>query len=75
MRRYGDPAGDSRIRAFEFSADGITVEFQDGAIYRYDHANTGLANIQQMKQLALSGKGLNRYIDRYARRNYALRLR
>jgi hypothetical protein len=75
MRHYGDSTGESRVRAFEFSADGITVEFSDGTIYRYDHATTGLANVQQMKQLALSGKGLNGYIDRYARRNYAIRLR
>lgn len=75
MKRYGDSTGEFRIHAFEFNADGITIEFSDGSVYRYDSANTGLANIQQMKQLALSGKGLGGYIDRYARRNYAIRLR
>lgn len=82
MRRYRRPgdegldtdAGGGGVQAFEFSVDGITVAFGDGAVYRYDHASAGLANIQQMKQLALNGEGLDRYIRLYARDAHAARL-
>lgn len=81
MRRYrcpgdeGTGAGGDGVQAFEFSVDGITVEFDNGAVYRYDHASAGLANIQQMKQLALSGHGLDHYIRLYAHNAHAARLR
>ncbi len=74
MRRYGDPEGTSSVRAFEFSVDSITVEFSDGTVYLYNHSSAGLANVQQMKQLALSGKGLDHYITHYARKAHAAQL-
>jgi len=75
MRPYGQSGGNIGVRAFEISVDSITVEFNDGAVYLYNHSSTGIANVQQMKQLALSGDGLDSYIDLYARRAHAERLR
>jgi len=75
MQRYGNAGGDSGIRAFEPGADSITVEFSDGAIYRYTYASAGASCIEQMKQLALRGSGLNGYINSYAKRAYESRLR
>ncbi len=74
MRRYGDPEGTSSIRAFELSVDSITVEFSDGTVFLYNHSSTGLANVQQMKQLALNGQGLDHYITHYARKAHAAQL-
>jgi hypothetical protein len=75
MQRYGNLGGDSGVRAFEISSDSITVEFSDGAVYLYNYSSAGTANIEQMKQLALSGSGLNSYINRNVRKAYAARLR
>ena len=75
MQRYGNTGGDSGIRAFESGADSIAVEFGDGATYRYTYASAGAVNIEQMKQLALRGSGLNGYINRYVKNAYESRLR
>jgi hypothetical protein len=74
MRRYGDTDGNCSVRAFELSVDSITVEFSDGTVYLYNHSSAGIANIQQMKQLALNGKGLDNYIIHYARKAHAAQL-
>lgn len=75
MQRYGNGGGDSGIRSFEFGADSITVEFSDGAIYRYTYASAGASTIEQLKKLALRGSGLNGYINRYAKHAYESRIR
>ncbi len=75
MHRYVNGEADSDIKAFELSSDSITVEFSDGTVYLYDCSSAGVANIQQMKQLALSGRGLNTYINNYAKRDHAVRIR
>ncbi|WP_243295606.1 hypothetical protein [Geothrix mesophila] len=75
MQRYGNAGGDSGIRAFECGTDSITVEFSDGAVYRYTYRSAGAGVIEQMKQLALRGSGLNGYINRHAKNAYESRLR
>jgi len=75
MHRYVNDEAHSDINGFELSSDSITVEFSDGTVYLYDCSSAGVANIQQMKQLALSGKGLNAYINSYAQRAQAVRIR
>jgi hypothetical protein len=75
MQRYGNAGGDSGISAYEFGGDWITVEFSDGAAYRYTYASAGAGCIEQMKQLAQRGSGLNGYINRYAKHGYESRLR
>lgn len=75
MQRYLDAGGDSGVAAFEISQDSIIVQFHDGAAYLYNHASAGSSNIEQMKQLALSGRGLNSFINRYVRKRYVARLR
>ena len=75
MRPYANVGGDSGVAAFEVAADSITVQFRDGATYLYNYLRTGSAHIEQMKQLALGGSGLNSYINRCVRKSYAARLK
>lgn len=75
MHPYANAGGDSGVAAFEVAADSITVQFRDGATYLYNYAETGSSHIEQMKQLAVGGSGLNSYINRYVRKSYAARLR
>jgi hypothetical protein len=74
MQQYGNYGGDSGVAAFEIGSDSITVEFSDGATYLYNYQVTGSANVEEMKRLALSGTGLNSYINRHVRKAYAMKL-
>lgn len=75
MKNYADIGGDSGISQYETGADYIDVLFKDGSLYRYTAASAGPANLAQMKELALSGNGLNAFINRNVKKGYSARLR
>lgn len=75
MQHYANLGRNSGVRAFEVGSNLIDVQFNDGSVYRYTYASTGSTYIEQMKQLAVAGRGLNSFIGRYVRKNYAARLR
>lgn len=49
----------------------IDVEFGDGSIYTYTESSVGHANLQKMIQLANAGQGLNSFINRQVKYQYA----
>lgn len=71
MERYKNLGGDSGVVAYEIGPDFIRVQFSDGAIYLYTYASAGSHNIEQMKQLATRGQGLNTFINTTVRKAYA----
>ncbi len=71
MMNYKRLAGDSGVVAYRLEEDAIEVRFVDGAVYRYSYASTGRAHVDQMKLLAMEGKGLSTYISKYVRDKYA----
>jgi hypothetical protein len=71
MQRYANRSGDSGVVAFEIDQTSIKVQFRDGWIYVYTFASTGAANVEEMKRLALAGQGLNSFISRVVRKNFA----
>lgn len=75
MQTYANRGGDSGIRGFTLTPNSITVVFSDGSEYLYDNVRPGQSAVQQMRALAHAGQGLNEYINRYVRGNYAARLR
>lgn len=75
MQRYLNLSRNSGISAFQIESNLIDVQFNDGSIYRYTYASTGSYYIEQMKQLAASGRGLNSFIGRHVKKNYAAKLR
>ncbi|HEY8271526.1 MAG TPA: hypothetical protein VIG33_11615 [Pseudobdellovibrionaceae bacterium] len=72
---YKNLSGVSGILRFKINRDSIEVEFHDGAVYLYDEAITGRVHVERMKELARAGKGLNSYISRAVRKNYARKLK
>ncbi|MEP9326466.1 hypothetical protein PPMP20_25510 [Paraburkholderia phymatum] len=73
MKRYRDLSGRSGVVAYELSETWVSVKFSDGTLYRYDYAATGRKDVEEMKSLAIAGRGLSTYIsqvvkDRYARK-------
>lgn len=71
MERYKNLSGDSGVAAYEIGPDFIRVQFTDGALYLYTYASAGSHNIEQMKQLARKGQGLNSFINTTVRKLYA----
>ncbi len=75
MERYKNLGGDSGVATYEVGDDRIRVQFDDGAVYLYTYASAGLDNIEQMKQLAEHGQGLNGFINTCVRKRYELKER
>ncbi|WP_407501682.1 hypothetical protein [Acinetobacter baumannii] len=71
MERYLDLDGDSGIHAYEIGDTYIRVQFdRTFKIYTYSYRSAGTARVEDMKQLARNGDGLNSYIMRYAKTLY-----
>ena len=75
MQPYANLGGDSGIAAYEIGDGSITVQFKDGAIYLYTDQSAGSSNIAEMQRLAVAGRGLNSFIMRNVRNDYARRLK
>jgi hypothetical protein len=75
MQHYQNLGGDSGISAYEISAESITVQFKDGAVYLYNYASPGMADVEEMKSLAERGSGLNAFISTTVKKRYAAKLR
>jgi len=68
---YKNLGGDSGITAYQSGEDYLWVVFADGARYLYTDASAGPERIKRMKLLAEQGEGLNTFINKYVRKNYA----
>lgn len=75
MQRYANRGGDSGVVGFEITADAITVQFRDGMNYVYDSYRPGAATVAHLKELALSGHGLNSYISSVVKSNFSRKYR
>lgn len=61
---YKDIDGDSNVECFEIGGDYIAVKFCGTAkIYKYSYGKAGVVNVETMKKLAVSGDGLNSFIN------------
>jgi hypothetical protein len=75
MTRYANLNLDSAVLSYEIAEDSITVEFDTRSVYLYTYASAGTANIEQMKILAIAGRGLCSFIGRVVKKQYARKLR
>lgn len=75
MERYKNLGGDSGVVGYEISEGSIIVQFSDGATYLYTAQSAGVGNIAEMQRLATLGRGLNSFISRSVRKDYARKLR
>lgn len=74
MTHYKNLGGDSGVAAYESGTDFIKVQFHDGSVYLYTYQSAGSSNIEQMKDLAIAGMGLNSFINKHVKYKYASRL-
>lgn len=70
MRKYANLSGKSGVLSYEIDPDKITIVFDNGKKYLYNYSRPGRLAVEQMKKLAISGRGLNTYINSYVRENY-----
>lgn len=71
MKSYRNLAGDSGVVAYEIGRDHLKVRFSGGATYLYTVRSAGCGNIEHMKLLAQSGRGLSSFISVAVRDRYA----
>jgi hypothetical protein len=70
MERYANRSGKSGISAFEIGSNYIKVRFSSGSTYQYSYRKAGQTNVENMKKLAVSGSGLNSYINSHVKFKY-----
>ncbi len=71
MQTYKDLSGDSGVEAYEINSGAITVKFSRGGTYLYNQSKPGAAHVAEMQRLAESGDGLNAYINKFVKKDYA----
>jgi hypothetical protein len=75
MERYKNLEGHSGVTSYGIEADGIIVEFNHDAVYRYTYFSAGKGTIDKMKRLAEAGKGLSTYISQTVRDKFEQKLK
>ena len=71
MERYRDTGGDSGVAAYEIGSDYIRVQFSGTSrTYTYSYRKAGSTHVENMKQSARNGSGLNSYINRHTKYLY-----
>lgn len=63
MKPYLDINRDSGISGYDDSDEWIRVKFKSGVVYEYSQSNIGANNLATMRHLAVSGDGLNAFIN------------
>lgn len=71
MQRYADLDKDSGVMGFDIGETSITVYFKGTSRpYVYSYRGAGMQHVETMKKLALTGDGLNEYINDHVRKSY-----
>ncbi len=71
MKQYKNLQGNSGVDSYQLGEDSITVRFINGGTYLYTNESTGTTHIKEMQRLAQLGKGLNSYISKVIKKQFA----
>jgi hypothetical protein len=65
MEPYSNLSGDSGVLAYQIGSDYLIVQFKQGqyTFYKYTYSSAGNLVIENLKNLARQGRGLNSYIS------------
>lgn len=74
MPLYRNSGGDSGVYSYEIGNDRIIVTFSTNVTYEYTYASASLQHIENMKDLAKLGQGLNSYINKHVKKRYSRKL-
>ncbi len=71
MQKYQNVGTKSSVEEFEIGKDYVLIKYyKTPKLYKYSYASAGKEKVEKMKELALSGQGLNGYINRFAEFEY-----
>jgi hypothetical protein len=70
MIKYLNRSGNSGVDSYEIVPEGIIVKFSNGTKYLYSFIKPGKREVEKLKTLAISGKGLSSYISSHIKNNY-----
>lgn len=70
MELYTNHSGRSGIYGYDIGEDFITIYFSKGTEYKWTYDSAGEGNVNEMKQLARSGSGLNGFINNNCKDDY-----
>jgi hypothetical protein len=71
MDKYKNLNGHSGVSAYEIRSHSILIRFShDPYVYLYTYASTGAEDVEKMKALALTGRGLSTFISQNVRHRY-----
>lgn len=74
MIKYLNKSGKSSVLGYSCTENSISILFRDQKfVYTYNEMKPGVAKVQRMIQLAISGTGLNSYINIKVNGNYFLK--
>jgi hypothetical protein len=74
MKTYKNLSGDSGVVAYEIGKTFIKIKFQgDTSPYTYNYKIPGRQLVEQMKDLALKGRGLSTFISQNVGTQYAFK--
>jgi len=66
MLPYLNLSGESGIQGYDLGPDFIEVQFPGrDQPYRYTNSRVGRENVEHMKRLAVSGRGLSTFISQH----------
>ena len=63
MEPYANLSGRSGVFQYEIGKEWIMIMFDKGEIRTYNYDEYGEDDVEEMKQLAKSGEGLNRFLN------------
>ena len=75
MEKYLNLSSHSGIVGYEIENVSITVYFNSRYAYKYDNFTPGESVVNQMKYLAIQGRGLNTFINKYVGQLYHFKFR
>lgn len=73
--KYKNLSGKSTVAEYKIIHDSVTIRFVDHSVYIYTNQSAGRLNVNQMKALAIAGKGLGTFIDANLKEGYARKIR
>lgn len=71
MAKYANKSGRSNVSNYKSTRGKLNVTFKDDSNYVYTPGSAGPYAMRRMRQLAKRGVGLNGYINRKVKKNYA----
>lgn len=72
MKTYKNLSGKSGVLAYEVGKTYIRIKFSgDSMVYTYDYKRPGKQLVEEMKELALKGRGLSDFIIDYVGANFS----